>query len=251
MVHTSIVNYLQAVTLAHKLRGILPPCVSAIPVKLTLACIKRVGKKSTRVRDPITIDVLLKFYNCLNLNVKSHVLFWAMSLLLFRTLLRVGHVVKSPHILRLGDIIWGKRGFVVRVKTSKTSNVSRDIPVAALHDRRLCAFFWLNRWCTFRSGITSPYLFCDPKGNPISYHTFASSLSNVVVRAGVSAKLSTHSFRHGGASFLASLGVPFSKIKERGGWKSNAVFCYLSEPLDSKIRSDFLVAEKLNFQLGL
>lgn len=81
MVHSSIVNYLQAVTLAHKLRGLVPPCVSAVSVKLTLAGIKRVGKKSSRVCDPITINVLLKMYSCLKLNVRSHVLFWAMSLL--------------------------------------------------------------------------------------------------------------------------------------------------------------------------
>lgn len=123
--------------------------------------------------------------------------------------------------------------------------------MAALKDHRLCAFFWLNKWLTLRSGICSPYLFCDSQGRPINYHSFASSLAAIVERTGVKSKISTHSFRHGGASFLASLGVPFSKIKDRGGWKSNAVFCYLSEPLDSKIRSDFLVAEKMNFQLGL
>lgn len=133
---------------------------------------------------------------------------------------------------------------MIRVNTSKTSNVSRDIPVAALRDQRLCAHFWLNRWLSLRSNISSPYLFCDFNGKPISYQTFSASLANVVDRTGESSKKTTHSFWHGGASFLASLGIPFSKIKERGGWRSNAVFCYLSEPLDSKIRSDFLVAEK-------
>lgn len=249
MVCSSVANYLQAVTLAHKLRGLTPPSVSSFGVKLTLAGIKRVGIQSTRSRDPVTLHILLKMYNCLNLNLKSHTMFWAMCLLLFRSLLRVSHVVKSPHTLVLSDLIWGQRGVIIRVKSSKCSNIPHDIPVAALRDNRLCLFYWLNRWLSYRGSLESSYLFADNLAAPVSYHCFSKMLSLTLHRAGVKEVITSHSFRHGGASFLASLGVPLSKIKERGGWKSDAVFCYLSEPLDSKIRTDFLVAERLSSQL--
>lgn len=248
MVYTSVTNYLQAVIWAHKIRELIPPCVSSVPVKLALAGIKRVGKISTRVREPVTVSMLFKLYSCLDLTRITHVLFWAIALLLFRSLLRVGHVVKSPHNLKCSDVILGEHGFLLRVKSSKTSRVPHDIPVAKVKDRRLCAFFWLRFWLTNRPK-RSVYLFSDKVGNPISYQYFSSMLSQFLSRAGLDSTVTTHSFRHGGASFLASLGVPFSKIKERGGWRSNAVFSYLSEPLDSKIRSDFLVAESLGSQL--
>lgn len=72
---------------------------------------------------------------------------------------------------------------------------------------------------------------------------YSTNLATVLGRAGIK-NTTTHSVRHGGASFLASLGIPLSKIKERGAGNP-MLFCYLTEPLDSKIRSDFLVAERL------
>lgn len=145
MVYTSVANYLQAVTWAHKLRGLTPPCVSSIPVKLALAGIKRVAKVSTRVRDSVTVSTLINLYECLNLKYVSHMLFWAILLLLFRSLLRVSHVVDSPHNLKKSDVLVGDNGFLLRVRSSKTSRVPHDIPIACVKDSRLCACYWLKR----------------------------------------------------------------------------------------------------------
>lgn len=59
MTHRSIVNYIQAVLLAHKLRGLPPPSVSSVTMKLTLAGVKRVSKISARSRDPVTIHTVI------------------------------------------------------------------------------------------------------------------------------------------------------------------------------------------------
>lgn len=117
MTFSSIVNYIQAVTLVHKLRNLDPPSVSSHSVNLTLQGAKRRAAPNPNPRAPVTIGVLQKMYNCLNLNVKLHVLFWASALLLFRSLLRVSHVIDSPHTLKCSDIKWVEDGYDINVRS--------------------------------------------------------------------------------------------------------------------------------------
>lgn len=195
------------------------------------------------MRNPVTVSILLKMYSCLNFKYVSHVLFWAMVLLPFGSLLRVCHVVKSPHTLKFTDVILGEHGFLLRVRSSKTSRIPHDISIAGVKDKRLCAFYWHRVWLS-RRPVRSLYLFSDKLGDPLSYQYFYQSLAKLVSHAGVKSNITSHSFRHGGASFLASLGVPFLKIKERG-WRSNTVFSYLPEPLDSTINSALIIHNQM------
>lgn len=246
MTHGSIVNYIQAVVLAHKLRGLLPPSVSSFTLKLTLDGVKRVGKKSLRSRDPVTISILLSMYNSLDLKQMCNLLFWACCLLLFRSLLRVSHVVLSPHTLRVADVTWVKEGILLTVRTSKTSSSSRYVPISRSKDSRLCPVFWLARWLNLSRLAATDYLFAVKPNVSLSYNMFSTSLARVVSEAGIKENITSHSFRHGGASFLSELGLPLSKIKERGGWKSNAVYCYLSDSLESKWWLDRKVASVID-----
>lgn len=246
MTHCSIINYLQAVVLAHKLRGIKPPLVSSIPLKLTLAGVKRVGKKSTHSRDPVTLPILLSMYRSLDFSLKSSVLFWACCLLLFRSLLRVSHVVSSPHTLKVSDISWEDKGLLLSVRSSKTSTSLRVIPISMCKDKRLCAVYWLKRWLGLSKLANSDYVFSLRSGVPMSYSVFSTTLTRVVTQAGIKERITSHSFRHGGASFLSELGLSLAKIKERGGWRSNAVFCYLSDSVESKWLIDHKVSTLIN-----
>lgn len=81
---------------------------------------------------------------------------------------------------------------------------------------------------------------------PMSYNMFSVTLERAISQAGVEANITSHSFRHGGASFLSELGLPLSKIKDRGGWKSNAVYCFLSDSLESKWWVDRKVSTLIN-----
>lgn len=73
MIFSSIVNYIQAVTLAHKLRNMEPPCMSAHALKLTLQGIKRGSTPNPNPRAPVTIDIVMRMYKCLNFNVKLRI----------------------------------------------------------------------------------------------------------------------------------------------------------------------------------
>lgn len=246
MTHSSIVNYIQAVVLAHKFRGISPPSVSSSALKMTLAGVKRVGRKPSRSRDPITIPILLRLYAQLNLSKINNIMFWACCLLLFRTLLRVSHVVTSPHTLKICDVVWDKNGVVLKIKSSKTSSTLRSIPITKCQDNRLCAVFWLKRWLDLSTPSPSDYLFTIYPNVPLSYAVFSSALSRILCKAHIEQNITSHSFRQGGATFLSELGVPLAKIKERGGWRSNAVYSYLSDSLESKFLLDSKVSHMIN-----
>lgn len=95
---------------------------------------------------------------------------------------------------------------------------------------------WLSR-CNLLP--TAPLFSLD--GSPLSYNSFHKALRKVLLRASIIDKISSHSFRKGGATFLSIIGMPIEKIKERGGWSSNAVFKYISESLDLMLKLSVMV----------
>lgn len=245
MVSTSIANYVQGVIFAHKLKGILPPSVSSPAVKMTLQGVKRVKPGGDRIRDPITIRHLSKFYSVLNCDLKLHHMLWACYLLLFRSLLRVSHVTESPHTLLAEDVKLTEGGLLIYVQSSKSSQFKGSphiIPVACVSDVKLCAVCWLRSWLRRRKPLPKEPVFSLCDGSPMSYNSFQKYLKQIVTKAGITKRISSHSFRKGGATFLSSIGVPIQKIKERGNWSSDAVFKYLCEPLHVKIAQELKVA---------
>lgn len=204
-----------------------------------------------RARAPITLGILKKLRVQLNLSRSSHVMFWACLLLLFRSLLRVSHVIDSPHNLLVGDVKFIHSGIVLVIRSSKTSLCSappRYIPIASLQDKTMCAVFWLKHWLTLSQAKPSAPLFTMNQ-RPLSYNMFNSALSDLVRRAGIQQKISSHSFRRGGATFLSAIGLPLEKIKERGGWKSNAVLTYIAEPIQVKMKREGVVSNVIDEML--
>ena len=76
-------------------------------------------------------------------------------------------------------------------------------------------------------------------GVRLSYTVFLKTLKALALRARIDVpNLGSHSFRRGGAAFLASLGMPLASIKDRGNWRSSCVFRYLQEPFEAKVSGD-------------
>lgn len=244
MCYTSVVNYLQGVILGHKFKGYPPPSVSSDEVKLALLGLKNDSELSVP-RDPVTLTHLKLIFSCLNVKDKSQLMFWAAILLLFRSLLRVSHITSSPHCLCVSDIEWVGDGLVLKVYSSKSMKKSRTprlLPIAPMECKKFCAVYWLKTWLSScKLGPSSPLFSLD--GSPLPYNAFHKALLKVVQTAGISDKITSHSFRHGGATFLSSIGVPIEKIKDRGGWSSTAVYKYISESLDVKAQRDGKIAK--------
>lgn len=245
MVYSSVSNYMQGVIFAHKLVGLNPPSVSSPPLKLTLQGISRTRPGGARVRDPITVRHLAKMYKCLNVKIASNHMFWACCLLLFRTLQRVSHVIAFPHTLKGEDVRFAKTGTIICVHTSKSNQfkgVPHVIPVACVKNKSLCSVCWLRSWVKRSKPRLGDPLFSLHNHEPLSYSSFQSGLKKLVSLAGIKQKISSHSFRKGGATFLSSIRVPIEKIKERGNWTSDAIFKYVCEPLHVKVANELKVA---------
>lgn len=243
MTYGSVANYLQAVIWIHKLRGLVPPSVSANVVHMTLDGLKRTSRPPV-AKDPVTIRHLKSMYSSLNLSKPEHIMFWACILTLFRSLLRVSHVVDSPHVLLRRDVVFPPGGgMILSIRSSKTKSRGKVhiIPVSELSKPDLCAAYWVKRWVTIHHHAPSEQLFVTPSG--FSYSKFSLALTRLVKAAGIQANLSSHSFRRGGATFLSAIGCPLSTIKERGGWVSQAVFKYICEPTYVKMARDAKVSK--------
>lgn len=243
MTFGSVANYLQAVIWVHKLRGLNPPSVSSNVVHMTLTGLKRTSRPP-RPKDPVTIKHLNLMYSSLDLSKSNHLMFWSCILTLFRSLLRVSHVVKSPHVLLRSDLVFPPGGgMILNIRSSKTksSGMVHIIPIAELSKPKLCAVYWLKRWVYSHNHKPNEPLFTTPGG--FTYSKFSLALSQLVKASGIRSNLSSHSFRRGGATFLSSIGCPLSVIKERGGWASEAVFKYICEPTYVKMARDSKVSK--------
>ena len=81
----------------------------------------------------------------------------------------------------------------------------------------------------------------------MDYTWFNNRLKHLSTLVGLSpVAVSSHSLRHGGTSFMASLGSSLMDIRARGGWSSSAVFSYLNHSVDTLRTLDAHVASKLD-----
>ena len=88
--------------------------------------------------------------------------------------------------------------------------------------------------------------FLIPKGNslaPLPYNTYQQMLRNFGGKAGLETnKLSSHSLRRGGCTYLSMCGVALEEIKVCGDWTSIDVFAFLKTPLTIRIINDLKIS---------
>ena len=120
MKYTSIVNYYQAVIFSHNVKGLPVAGWSDKLLSQTCKGIKNSNPYVDEAKDPIRPEHLDIMYRKVNMASVYILTIWAMILFLFKTLLRVSHVVSSPHTLLVKDIVFKSWGMIVYVKSSKT-----------------------------------------------------------------------------------------------------------------------------------
>ena len=78
---------------------------------------------------------------------------------------------------------------------------------------------------------------------PLTYNFYLKEIKQLCTMAAMDQSLfSTHSLRRGGATFLRLCGASVDVIKERGDWKSDAVYLYLQSSLAERLTTDMRVA---------
>ena len=148
MKYSSVINYYQTVIFFHKVKGYSVAGWSNMLVSQTVKGIKNSQKIPDDVKDPLTQKHLEKMYRKANTKTHMGLMVWTMIVFLFSTLLRVSHVVLSPHTLLRKDITFFKWGVLVCIRSSKTKKEPFQIPKSYGRKNFICPVYWLERFFT-------------------------------------------------------------------------------------------------------
>ena len=235
---TSIICYYQAVCFFHGMWGLDYVSMSTTSIKSLLAGIKNVQNTPTMQKDPILPAHLRKMSSVVSLANQYHRLTWTAVLLMFRTLLRVSHIVTSPHQLLRKDIKFTTYGLDVLVHTSKTSKVLERIPVNKLSSSEICPVYYLKELFQLYPRSGSSPLFSTRSVKTFTYTEFRSMFKKFLRLANITGDYSSHSLRRGGATFMSQSGCSLSEIRQRGLWKSDCVTRYIKPEFNYKVLQD-------------
>ena len=108
MRYSSVINYYQTVSFYHNVKGRPVANLSDPMLSQTVKGIKNLETIPEDVKDPLTEKHLDMMFEYVEVKNEFSILIWTMIIFLFRTLLRVGHVVVSPHALHRRDIKYFK-----------------------------------------------------------------------------------------------------------------------------------------------
>ena len=247
----SVSNYLSALWSHHRLLG-LPAHQDDFRLKQTLRGIKRLGRPGRDPRHPLSLEDLHAMYSVINTYLPSDLVFWSALALAFRALLRKSHYTPSTHMLYWRDVSLYPDHLVIRIPSSKTDQfgvrLHRVVLNASPHSF-ICPVHWLHELVKVQHPLEDDPLFRVPlRGRlvPMDYEWFNTKLKHISSLIGLSpVTVSSHSLRHGGASFMASLGSPLMDIRARGGWSSSAIFTYLNHSVDTLRVQDTRISSTL------
>lgn len=137
------------------------------------------------------------------------------------------------------QLVEGARCLFVLVETSKTDQCrnGHTIVVAEATHRPICPIHCFYALSRFRSPAM-PFLFHreDLSPSPLSKATPNHILKSLLASIGVDPKpYGSHSARRGGVSAAIRNNIDLRLVARHGNWKSDAVFLYISDSLQSKL----------------
>ena len=238
---SSIQTYYQSVIFHHVCAGLQPVRLSNQILQATMNGIKRTKTECQSGKDPIFPEHLKKISKVVNRGEHIELIVFVAALFMFRTLLRVSHIVTSPHTLLRSDVKFNKEGCLVRIRSSKTTRSIGKvtfIPVTWAADSSICAVRGLRFILGLYPGNQDSPLFSRPGGVPISYSTFSKKFKILLTKANLSGDFASHSLRRGGATHMSMVGCSVPQIKDRGGWASDCVYRYIKPSLGHKFKVD-------------
>ena len=241
LAYTTILAYYQSVIFKHVCLGLEPVRLSNQVLQTTMRGIKKVLGSSDNTKDPMFPSHLKKLCTCLDKSIHLELVVFLAALLLFRTLQRVSHVVRSDHTLRRDDVKFNKDGCLIRVRSSKTSRGKegcRFIPVTWARDPSICAVRGLHALFKKYPGEQDADLFSFGDRRGLTYSTFSKYFKTLVNRSGIVGNFASHSLRRGGATYMSMVGCTVPQVKDRGGWASDCVFKYIKPSLSHKALVD-------------
>ena len=245
MLHSSITTYILAVVFFHNINGYTPPSLTDHRLRATLKGIQNRQSIPKRQKDPLHPRQLMEIYRVLKRSCDMEMVVWCAMLFLFRTLLRVSHVINSPHMLRGKDLNFTEEGVIVEVRSSKTRKSFQKpqvIPLVEASKKELCPVSHLKKLFRIKEiGQNDPVFYTKDKSG-ITYAQFHNVFNELISRAGIRGDFATHSLRRGGATFMSTIKCSVQEICTRSNWPSDCVYEYLAPQLEEDLGVDWKFA---------
>ena len=227
------VTYISSIGYLHKISSATDPTKEFMIQKLLVGSFKISPTIDNRL--PITLIVLFRLIEDMPHYVSSYynrILLAAMFSVAFFGLFRIGELTTSVHgevMLHLNDLNYCQDHFAVSIKKYKHSKNtgSVSIPLYRHDNHTICPVKNMLQYLEIR-GYTPGPLFQFASGKATVRSFFVKYLNLGIKFIGLQSSLyKSHSFRIGGASYLAELGLSDAQIRERGRWDSDAFKKYI------------------------
>ena len=227
------VTYISSIGYLHKILSAKDPTKEFMIQKLLVGSFKISPSIDTRL--PITLILLFRLIEDMHHYVASHhnrILLAAMFSVAFFGLFRIGELTTSVHgetLINIGDLNYTSDHFTILIRKYKHSKNTGSVAIPLFrHDNQvICPVTNMLRYLDIRGYSPGP-LFRFSSGSQTSRSFFVKYLNLGVRFIGLQSSLyHSHSFRIGGASYLAELGLSDSQIRERGRWDSDAFKKYI------------------------
>ena len=243
-VYSSIVNYLSALWVLHRVNNIPHIDIHDQSIAFTLKGIRRVLGDSSNSAVPISVMDLRQIYAILDLTKTEDLAFWLSLIMGFRSLLRKSNLFEDGMAIRVCDISYHNWGVMLSVHRTKTICFGErvlEIPLAVIPSSIFCVkFYALCLMSMVNYPTHQSHLLTYVRGNQnykCTYQWFSNKLSSACKVLGLN-MYTSHSLRRGGVTALANAQVPLHDVKVIGDWKSLSVLLYLDRTLESKIDLD-------------
>ena len=230
---TSIISYSSAIGYVHRVSGWPDPSSDAVIQKLIAGAIKIRPPLPPRL--PITLILLYRIMEGVDAIVPHYyhrLLLKSMFTVAFFGLMRMGEVTVSKHhqvSLFLSQITLSSTQIIISIKHFKHNSSLKpvDIPLLRQTNSQICPLYHMSQYLLVRGFQPGP-LFAFPSNSPVPRAFFAKQLKLLLTFSGMdTSRYKGHSFRIGGASYLADMGYTDSQIRLIGRWETNAFIRYI------------------------
>lgn len=229
----SIMTYVSALGYIHKIKGVVDPTGSYMVQKLLAAILKVNNKQDSRL--PITRNILFSLVSSLRHTSTSSyftALFRAMYTVSFFGLMRMGEVTRDKFgqvIINLDQVRLHENYIIIVISKFKHNRSGKpfEIVLTRNENKIICPVNALYSYLRLRGSKPGP-LFCFPDLTSISREFYSAQLRYNLTFCGLDPNFyQSHSFRIGGSSYLALLGLSDEQIRIIGRWNSNAFRRYI------------------------
>ena len=229
---STIRTYLSAVSFVHKIQNLMDP-TAAFVISKTLQGINNLQGSTSSPRLPITKPILHNLLQTLAYAVptnQEHIIWHALFSFTYHACLRAGEVTlsRNPHnVIKYHQLSLYHTHFTIQFHNYKHSQGNTPLLTIQSQDPGTpCPVTALRHYINLR-GTQPGQLFINIDKTPLTIDNFSSVLRNAVAIASLPAGYTTHSFRVGKATQMASEGQPDHLIRRAGRWKSSAYHKYL------------------------